>query len=361
MYKCKYCGKEFETASALAGHVSHCKLNPNKTRDYSDSTKKSGETLHKKYLEANPILEFNLICPKCGKPFTVKTTQKKYDKGEYCHYCSISCRNSRVRTQETKDKISRGVKNSVKFQENNKKGVEKRIINQYYKENNLKENTTKIVKKDVSTIVKNGEKLYTCKYCGKPFTYKESHSRQYCCSECRNKYVEENVKPKLGGYRKGSGRGKSGWYKGIYCDSSWELAYVVYCLDNNIPIKRCTEPIKYMFNNEEHKYFPDFITNEGIIEIKGYKTEQWEAKLIQANNIKVLYKEDMKPYLDYVHDKYGFDYINLYDNSNPKLDLSKRKFAWLHKDDENVFVKVIFLNVSFLCFSSNLSCLNLSL
>lgn len=27
-----------------------------------------------------------------------------------------------------------------------------------------------------------------------------------------------------GGYRKGSGRGKKGRYKGYWCDSSWELA-----------------------------------------------------------------------------------------------------------------------------------------
>lgn len=32
---------------------------------------------------------------------------------------------------------------------------------------------------------------------------------------------------KLGGLRVGSGRGKKGWYKGIHCDSSWELAFVV--------------------------------------------------------------------------------------------------------------------------------------
>jgi len=38
----------------------------------------------------------------------------------------------------------------------------------------------------------------------------------------------------LGGYQKKSGRGKWGWYKGFWCDSSYELAYVIYNLDHNI-------------------------------------------------------------------------------------------------------------------------------
>lgn len=29
MFKCKYCGKEFETKQQLGGHVTRCKLNPN--------------------------------------------------------------------------------------------------------------------------------------------------------------------------------------------------------------------------------------------------------------------------------------------------------------------------------------------
>lgn len=47
-----------------------------------------------------------------------------------------------------------------------------------------------------------------------------------------------NYSKSMGGYRKGSGVGKSGWYNGIYCDSSWELAYVIYHIDNNLPIIR---------------------------------------------------------------------------------------------------------------------------
>ena len=92
--------------------------------------------------------------------------------------------------------------------------------------------------------------------------------------ELRKKKISETMakNPNAGGYRKGSGRGKQGWYKGIYCDSSWELAFLVYYLDHNMNIKRCEERREYFYNNEKHTYIPDFITDEGIVEIKGYKT-----------------------------------------------------------------------------------------
>jgi hypothetical protein len=116
-----------------------------------------------------------------------------------------------------------------------------------------------------------------------------------------------------GGYRKGSGRGKKGWYKGFFCDSSWELAYVIYCLDKKIPIERNTSKLKYIFENVEKTYTPDFIVNGKLVEIKGFKSPQWEAKQFYNPDVEVLYKEEMKPILDYVILTYGKDYIRLYE------------------------------------------------
>src|SRR6059036_3964323 len=36
----------------------------------------------------------------------------------------------------------------------------------------------------------------------------------------------------LGGYERGSGRGKKGWYRGYSCDSTYKLVFVVYALDH---------------------------------------------------------------------------------------------------------------------------------
>lgn len=122
--------------------------------------------------------------------------------------------------------------------------------------------------------------------------------------------------PLAGGKRHGSGRGKKGWYKGIFCDSSWELAYVIYCIDHKIPIKRCEEKRIYEWDGNKHIYIPDFvINNDTIIEIKGYNTKQWQIKQQQNLDVVVLYKKEMKPYLDYVINKYGTNYIDLYEKS----------------------------------------------
>lgn len=118
---------------------------------------------------------------------------------------------------------------------------------------------------------------------------------------------------KLGGYVQGSGRGKKGWYKGFFCDSSWELAYIVYCLEHNIDIKRNTERRQYEWEGKVKNYIPDFIVEGTITEVKGYKTEQWLAKLKANPDVKVLYEKDLQPVLEYVKNKHGKDFINLYE------------------------------------------------
>lgn len=124
--------------------------------------------------------------------------------------------------------------------------------------------------------------------------------------------------PNSGGYRKGSGRGKSGWYKGIWCDSSWELAWVIYSLDNNIQFSRNWEKFKYTINGKERNYTPDFLVNEIYQEIKGRRNfsnldEENKQKILQFTKpLNVLYENEMKPILDYVIKKYGKNYIKLY-------------------------------------------------
>ena len=133
----------------------------------------------------------------------------------------------------------------------------------------------------------------------------------------RRKKISDTMKqnPNAGGLRHGSGRGKKGWYKGFFCDSSWELAYVIYCLDSNINIIRNTTKLQYEWNGVVKNYTPDFIVNNTLVEIKGYKTLQWEAKLKSNPNVITLYEADIKPILNYVHNTYGKDFIRLYETN----------------------------------------------
>jgi len=132
-------------------------------------------------------------------------------------------------------------------------------------------------------------------------------------SDTKARLSEVAKERKIGGYIQGSGRGKKGWYKGFFCDSSWELAYIIYCLDKNLDIRRNTEKRKYEYNGVVKNYIPDFIVNGVITEIKGYKTAQWLAKLSANPDVSVLYKTDLQPIFAYVKAKYGADYINMYE------------------------------------------------
>lgn len=129
----------------------------------------------------------------------------------------------------------------------------------------------------------------------------------------RKKLSESAKKRKLGGYIKGSGRGKKGWYKGFFCDSSWELAFVIYCLEHSIQIERNTKRRTYLHNGIKKNYIPDFIVNNELIEIKGYINEEWLNKHKFNKDVKVLYKNDIIHILDYVKKKYGNNFTNLYE------------------------------------------------
>lgn len=132
----------------------------------------------------------------------------------------------------------------------------------------------------------------------------------------RKKKISNSMKGNINWmYNKHHGNSKQGWYKGIHCDSTWELAFLVYYKEHNLYIERCKKCYDFIWENKIHKYIPDFITNEGIIEIKGRKTKKSLEKEKQFPNIKVIDINLIKPYLDYVINKYGNEFWKiLYEN-----------------------------------------------
>ena len=187
------------------------------------------------------------VCPKCGNEFENNTGRR---------FCSKKCANSHVQTEEQ-----------------NLKRKEKARI--------------RIAKKISDGTIK--KEIRKCKICQKEFIVKSRNKNQkYCSHECAS---QDAVKFKnCGGYREGSGRGKSGYYKGIFCSSTYELVYVIYRLDHNLPVKR----FEGVLQNEKLKYIPDFIEDNTIVEIKGYYQylvdEKCKLARSKGYDIKVLYK-----------------------------------------------------------------------
>lgn len=166
-------------------------------------------------------------------------------------------------------------------------------------------------------------------YIGRPHT-----------EETKRKLSETAKKLKYGGYRKGSGRGKKGIYKEYYFDSSWEFYWIVYNLDHNIFFKRNSVGYTYYFDGKEKKYYPDFILSDNsIVEVKGYSTKEVDAKMktLEFNNIKyeIIDKHKIIPYIKYVDSTYGKNYVDLFLNKNRvKIQKVTKKVKPILSNDE---------------------------
>lgn len=345
MYNCKYCNKEFEKPYQLAAHVSMCKLNPNYQENLEKrKIKKTKEQLQEERIQRNPYKflkkERILKCKKCGKEYTLLLTDSQFDKGKYKKYCSRSCANSKQHSEETKRKISQNVKAAnilyIVTEETKEKISKNMLGNQNAKKLIKKEKIKKNnkIKKNIYLNINDIPKDI-CKYCNKEFIpkyiynenyYKIIRHTKFCSPECLhqfkvNNFRQINKKYHLGGFKEGSVKNyKSGWYHGIHCDSSWELAFIIYHEEHGNKIKRYKEIRHYILNGKEYNYHPDFIVNDkDIYEIKGIKSKMSDAKQLYNKDIIFLYRKDMKIYLDYVIEKYGKNFIDLYDKKDKNV------------------------------------------
>lgn len=247
--------------------------------------------------------EFEVICKTCGKHFKVIENENRFPiKGDK-YFCCRSCANTRHHSDETKKKISDGVKTSEIFIQRNTEGkhIGYKSIDEIPK---------------CKCIICGNEYMPNYKFNGYVFITK--YTKRICSNECRSKYYSiRNKMFHTGGFKEGSVRNyKSGWYDGIHFDSSWELAFYIYNKEHNIKIERCKEVRKYIIDNEEHEFHPDFIINNQIYEVKGIKSKNSEAKQKYNQDIKFLYRNDIEQYLNYVIEKYGKNFIDLYEKKD---------------------------------------------
>ena len=172
-----------------------------------------------------------------------------------------------------------------------------------------------------------------CKTCDDeiPYTSKLGYCKKCLRQSEEYKIITKDCYKNCGGYRKNSGRGKCGWYKGYFCQSSYELAWVIYNIDNNIYFQRNIDFFEYIYEDKIHKFYPDFkINNNTYIEIKGYNTLQFSEKINQfPNNLKliILYEIDLKNIFEYVIKKHGCNFIELYEGNPHNKKMNKCKIC----------------------------------
>lgn len=325
------CGKEFTSSQSFNGHKSHCPTHQRNKYGNLD-TLKSVELTRKQnaYKVRNKLQKQKLeqtlsiwiaekhTCERCGKIMT-----EKFGSGRFC---SKSCANARTKDEESKLKVANTLhtKALLLYKQNprfcatcgNELPYENRH-NLYCSEQCYPNNT--INKKN-----KYYQNPNRCNYCGNVLPYEHRH-RTYCGNDCRYKSLSRKQRTN---YKEGkldhitvNHTYKYGTYQGISCDSSWELAFVIYNIDHNIKFKRNKSiSFEYEYKGEIHNFFPDFIVGDTFVEIKNRHSDITDCKIngVPENvKFKIIYSKGIKKYLDYVFEKYGPNWIELYDRNYP--------------------------------------------
>lgn len=304
MHICEGCGQEFDQSKDIKSTrfcCEHCR------RVYlgrkSSQAKKAVGTLFDQLSKAR-----SCIRKSCDRP----NFEQEQTSGN-CKFCGKLCKNQ----------------NSLRNHERVcKSNPNRQAIENWVKHNENWRNAVRVANK---TIRKQFHQTFVCPYCHRVQTTTlsgETTHEKFCPSNPNREvnsrkgtHLSEEVKqylrsrPGNGGVRKGAGHGKHGWYKGFWCDSSWELAYVIYCLDHDIAIERNHDWFPYVFEGRQRKYYPDFKVGDEYIEIKNYDTPMVIAKIQQFpidKKLKVLHEGDLTQVFAYVKEKYGENYTELY-------------------------------------------------
>jgi hypothetical protein len=276
MYKCPDCQREFEKKQSYCSHRGHCKLHQRGLRRWDITPEKDKRALHESTYNLSPMP----LCLVCDKP--VKERRAKYCSSK----CSRSAQLSQPKTNETRAKIRAS------------------LVRRLTSENRLIPERR-------------------CKICGKRFTPK-MRNRACCSRKCGgvlsgiSNSGKKRIGTKSGGYREGSGRSKSGWYKGIHCGSTYELIFLVYHLERKIPIQRSTVTLEYGFEGKKRRYHPDFDVAGTLHEVKGFWTAQSQAKHEQHPEVIIVDKNEiMRMQADSsLAGKTWHELVEIYDSSN---------------------------------------------
>lgn len=266
MSVCKYCGDDVDPKK-MGRHVIMCEHNPK----YSEYVAKRAATNKTKC--AKHIVNIVSYCKSCRNQFTTESIDGK----QKSYFCSRSCANRRNMSVETRSKIQNSNRARIKHRKTN--------------------------------------------YC---LNCASSCKNKFCNSECRSSYgisdetklkISNAVKGKTGGFRNFGGSGKKGIYKNILYQSSWELAWLIFQFEHGLNPTRIDFWISYVNENgRSSKYYPDFMMDNTIFEVKGFMSKKTELKIAAARlngyNIRVISKDEIYEYIDYCVEKYGKEFWN---------------------------------------------------
>lgn len=250
-------------------------------------------------------------CKNCGKPIL---TYYFKEKGKIKQYCSNKCSNS------SPEKIE--LRSTNYF---NKTGF-------YYSSQNpdVKEKVKETLLKNygVDCIFKNEKTRNSIhKNLGVDYPFQSKNIQDKIKETNQNKYGVKNQfqRPEIIEFIQKNCKKKC-FYDNQFFDSGTELAFYIYYKDKGFNILKCPYKIKYNVNNKIHYYFPDFLLENKLIEIKGdnlindvgilcdrkgnisYQSLM-KTKCMWENNVIVILDSKCDYFKNYVKNKYGKNFI----------------------------------------------------
>lgn len=309
-----------------------------------------GKTISEKYYCLKYDITEQPKCPCCGKPLKFNSFKEGYHK-----FCSPSCRSkSTIFTEESKQKrretnierfgciggawCSPKVRETVKKTNNEKYGSDSPFSNSA-----VRQKSNETINAKYGSLTNAHKELHPD---GFGFGNKESLEKQQ--NTMMDKYGVDNYNKLDSAKHAMSKRAKilgkrmakqqldtygTMWvntpeaqklisrkyvYHGEKFDSSWELYYWIYCKEQGYQIARNFKYFTFTLNSKQKRFYPDFIVNGTLVEIKGdhlkldvYKTQLWQAKeqICKKEHIKVLSESEMKPVIKWVQNKFGKKYV----------------------------------------------------
>ena len=184
-----------------------------------------------------------MICRTCQQEFT--SEWRLCPKNKPLLFCSRKCSNSKIHSEETKNKISESILKYIQMNKNDPSYIVNKL--------NTK-NTRIILYENLNGKILRRHKTHKnmkCSFCEKEFLSSRRPSgnswKTLCSDEC---YIASKSNNARGN--------KNTTYNGIRYDSSWEVDMVKFFEENKIKFI-IPKPIIWMDNNgKERKYFSDF-------------------------------------------------------------------------------------------------------
>ena len=298
-----------------------------------------------KELKINKKAKISVICYTCGKEFDryYRNALKNIEKRGhiYCVSCQSKITNSKMdfnarakKTKETAIKRYGSVEemNKRRYEKTKKVWLEKYGVEHAFQAKSVKEKIkkTSLERYGVENPGGSEEALAKMK---KTWIEHYGVDNPWKADEVKKKIKDTNIEKYGAEYftqtKEYQRKAKKRYtYNDMTFDSSWELAFYIFCVDNGKSIERYVDGIPYKgYDGSSHMYYPDFKVDGKLYEIKGgqfftdgefdggiYKTPSYKYKVqcIKDNNVIVV--TDASKYLEYVYENYGRKYLQQFRN-----------------------------------------------